>query len=101
MSGSRKSPRKPRDARERVQVTSPSTPFGKVASAVATWPGPSWLTDARKAAMNRFAAAGLPSTRLEAWRTTPLPDLGTEAFVAGAPSTATVASDLVSRFAVD
>ncbi len=64
------------------------SPFGEIASAVTTWPGPAWLSEARTAAIGRFNAAGLPSTKLEAWRTTPLPNLGTDSFVADAISVA-------------
>ncbi len=75
------------------------TPFSEIASAVKTWSGPAWLTDTRKAAIDRFATAGLPTTRLEGWRTTPLPDLGPAAFVPGFASTANKAKAVVGAFA--
>ncbi|MEO8362222.1 MAG: Fe-S cluster assembly protein SufD [Vicinamibacteria bacterium] len=64
-----------------------AAPFAEIAAAVQTWSGPAWLTDSRKAAIARFEAAGLPTPRLEAWRTTPLPDLGTKAFFPGFAAT--------------
>ena len=73
-------------------------PFSQIASAVKTWSGPPWLTDARKAAIDRFSSAGLPTTRLEGWRTTPLPDLGTKAFFPGFASTVNKASAVVAPF---
>lgn len=63
-----------------------------------TWSGPAWLTDTRKAAIDRFALAGLPTTRLEEWRTTPLPDLGTRAFFPGFASTVNKARAVVEPF---
>lgn len=72
-----------------------AAPFSEVLSAATTWSGPSWLTSSRKAAVGRFSAAGLPTTKLEAWRTTPLPDLGRKAFFPGFASTANRASALV------
>lgn len=66
-----------------------SAPFSDIASAVKTWAGPAWLTDARKAALARFSLAGLPTTRLEGWRTTPLPDLGAIPLLQGSASTPT------------
>ncbi len=73
-------------------------PFSEIASAVKTWSGPAWLTDTRKAAIDRFALAGLPTTRLEAWRTTPLPELGTKALSPGFASTANRAQTAVEPF---
>ena len=73
-------------------------PFAEIAAAVQTWSGPSWLTDARKAAIARFASAGLPTPKLEAWRTTPLPDLGTKAFFPGFASTVNKARAAVAPF---
>jgi Fe-S cluster assembly protein SufD len=79
-------------------MVGPTAPFSEIASALKTWSGPSWLTDARKAAIERFSFAGLPTTRLEAWRTTPLPDLGTKAFFPGFASTVNKAEALVAPF---
>lgn len=75
-----------------------AAPFSEVSSAVRTWSGPSWLTDARKAAIERFDRGGLPTTRDESWRTTPLPDLGARAFFPGFASTANRASGVVRPF---
>jgi Fe-S cluster assembly protein SufD len=44
-------------------------------------PGPSWLRDARVAAMARFAETGFPTTRDEEWRFTPITPLVNTAFV--------------------
>ena len=76
----------------------PVAPFSEIAAAVKTWSGPAWLTDSRKAAIDRFALEGLPTTRLEGWRTTPLPDLGTRAFFPGFASTVNKAEALVAPF---
>jgi len=73
-------------------------PFSQIASAVKTWSGPAWLTDARNAAIDRFVSAGLPTTRLETWRTTPLPDLGSSALFPGFASTANKAKAVVAPF---
>jgi Fe-S cluster assembly protein SufD len=62
-------------------------PFSKVCSEASKRSSPVWLAGAREAALSRVEAAGLPTTRLESWRTTPLPDLGTESFVSGSPAT--------------
>jgi Fe-S cluster assembly protein SufD len=78
-----------------------AAPFSGITSAAATWSGPSWLTDSRKAAIDRFVTAGLPTTKLEAWRTTPLPDLGKTVFVPGFASTVNKASVLVAPFLAD
>lgn len=69
-------------------MTRAAAPFSQISSAVRTWSGPSWLAELRKEAIERFEASGLPTTRQEAWRTTPLPDLGTHAFFPGFASTA-------------
>ncbi|MBK5255644.1 MAG: SufD family Fe-S cluster assembly protein [Vicinamibacteria bacterium] len=79
-------------------MTGPSAPFSEIASAVPSWGGPSWLSDARKSAVARFVSAGLPTTRIEAWRTTPLPDLGKMAYAPGSASTANQAGALVKPF---
>lgn len=79
-------------------MSATSAPFSEIASAVKTWSGPAWLTDTRKAAIDRFALAGLPTTRLEEWRTTPLPDLGTRAFFPGFASTVNKARAVVEPF---
>jgi|CXWL01.1.fsa_nt_gi Fe-S cluster assembly protein SufD len=63
------------------------TPFSEIVSAVNTSPGPAWLDEVRAAAANRFNLAGLPTTRQEAWRTTPLPNFGSEAFAVEAHAT--------------
>lgn len=80
-------------------VSRSATPFDEIASAVKTWSGPAWLTDTRKAAAARFALAGLPTTRLEAWRTTPLPDLGAKTLFPGFASTVNKAKSVVAPFA--
>jgi len=76
-------------------------PFSEIASAVKTWSGPAWLTDTRKAAIDRFTLAGLPTTRLEGWRTTPLPDLGAGALFPGFASTVNKATSVVQPFTQD
>ena len=76
----------------------PCAPFSEVSSALRTWSGPSWLMETRKAAIDRFEVNGLPTTRLENWRTTPLPDLGTRAFFPGFASTANKAKSVVAPF---
>ncbi len=73
-------------------------PFSEVASAAKTWAGPAWLTDTRQAALDRFALAGLPTTRLEPWRTTPLPDFGGGAFSPGFASSPNPAKAVVGPF---
>ena len=75
-----------------------AAPFSEIASAVKTWSGPAWLTDARKAAIDRFTLAGLPTTRLEGWRTTPLPDLGGRPLFPGFASTVNKATAVVRSF---
>lgn len=75
-----------------------AAPFSEIASAVKTWSGPAWLTDTRRAAIDRFGLAGLPTTRLEAWRTTPLPDFGPAALSPGFASTANKAKSVVQPF---
>lgn len=79
-------------------MSSAVAPFSEIASAVKTWSGPAWLTDTRKSAIDRFVLAGLPTTRLEAWRTTPLPELGTKALSPGFASTANRAQAVVEPF---
>lgn len=79
-------------------MVSVAAPFSEIASAVKTWSGPAWLTEARKAAIDRFKTAGLPTTQLEAWRTSPLPDLGTKAFFPGFAATANRAKAVVEPF---
>ena len=74
------------------------TPFSAVASAAPAWSGPSWLADARRAAIDRFSTAGLPTQRLEAWRTTPLPDFGTRPLVQGIASAGHGAFTVVAPF---
>jgi len=76
-------------------------PFSGIASAVMTWSGPAWLTDARAAAVARFSLAGLPTTRLEGWRTTPFPDLGPRALFPGFASTVNKAKIVVEPFTAD
>jgi Fe-S cluster assembly protein SufD len=75
-----------------------AAPFSEIASAVKTWSGPAWLTDTRSAAIERFSLAGLPTTRLEDWRTTPMPDFGTAALSPGFASTANKAKSVVDPF---
>jgi Fe-S cluster assembly protein SufD len=62
------------------------TPFSAICSEVSKGSHPAWLVASRQAARNRVEANGLPTTRIESWRTTPLPDLGTESFVSGLAS---------------
>lgn len=76
-----------------------ASPFSEIASAVKTWSGPAWLTDTRREAIDRFALAGLPTPRLEGWRTTPLPDLGASIFAPGFASTVNKANAVVESFA--
>ena len=78
-----------------------TTPFAEVASALRTWSGPAWLTNARHAAAARFEKAGLPTTRIEAWRTTPLPELPAKVYFPGFASTANRAQSLVAPFLAD
>ena len=75
-----------------------AAPFSEIASAVKTWSGPAWLTDTRRAAVDRFARLGLPTTKLEDWRTTPLPDLSSRSLVPGFASTANKARAVVEPF---
>ena len=75
-----------------------SSAFSEIASAVKTWSGPAWLTETRKAAIDRFVLAGLPTTRLEAWRTTPLPDFGAISLFPGFASTVNRAKAVVELF---
>jgi Fe-S cluster assembly protein SufD len=76
----------------------PAGAFSEIASAVKTWSGPAWLTDTRKAAIDRFGSAGLPTPKLESWRTTPLPDLGSKPLSPGFASTVNKAKSVVSPF---
>lgn len=73
-------------------------PFSEIVSALTTWSGPAWLTHVRKSAIDRFSAAGLPTPRLEDWRTTPLPDLGPRAFFPGFAATVNKAKAVVAPF---
>ena len=82
-------------------MAAPVSSFSEIASAVKTWSGPAWLTDARKEAIDRFSLAGLPTTRLEGWRTTPFPDLGAKALFPGFASTANKAKAVVEPFISD
>ena len=79
-------------------MATPTAPFSEIASAVKTWSGPAWLTETRSAAIERFALAGLPTTRLEGWRTTPMPDFRTAALFPGFASTANKAKSVVEPF---
>jgi Fe-S cluster assembly protein SufD len=63
------------------------TPFSEICSEASKGSGPGWLMAARRDARDRVEATGLPTTRIESWRTTPLPDFGSNAFVSGSPST--------------
>src|SRR5215218_3446926 len=47
--------------------------------------GPSWLRQVRERAMADFAAQGLPTTRDEEWRFTPVTPIADTAFVPGEP----------------
>ena len=76
-------------------MATPTAPFSEIASAVKAWSGPAWLTETRSAAIERFALAGLPTTRLEGWRTTPMPDFRTAALFPGFASTANKAKSVV------
>ncbi len=75
------------------------SPFSAIASVAHTAPGPAWLSQIRAAALDRLNLAGLPTTRQEAWRTTPLPSFGSEAFAVEAHATdPSGAKALVSAF---
>lgn len=74
------------------------SPFADIASAATTWSGPAWLTAFRRSALDRFAQTGLPTTRLESWRTTPLPELGTRALSPGFASLTSEAQRLAEPF---
>jgi len=63
------------------------SPFSEIASVANTAPGPAWLSEIRAAAVDRFNLAGMPTTRQEAWRTTPLPNFGPEVFAAESAAT--------------
>lgn len=52
-----------------------ATPFSRAVEAATNPTEAPWLARVRRDASERFAAAGLPTPRLEAWRTTPLPEL--------------------------
>lgn len=75
------------------------SPFSEIASVAEAVPCPGWLSQIRAAALDRFNLAGLPTTRQEAWRTTPLPNFGSEPFAVEALATdPSGAKALVSAF---
>jgi Fe-S cluster assembly protein SufD len=49
-------------------------------------PGPGWLADLRTAAFDRFTDKGLPTTRDEAWRQTPIAPITRRAWSPAAPA---------------
>jgi Fe-S cluster assembly protein SufD len=53
--------------------------------------GTGWIDELRRDAIDRFAEAGLPDRRLEAWKFTGLANLEKHAFTPGQAATATVA----------
>lgn len=74
-----------------------SPPFHDITAAARTWSGPSWLKKRRADAASRFEELGLPTTRLENWRHTPLPaSLSSQEFVPGFASTANFAKEVVA-----
>ena len=82
-------------------TTNPATPFGEIAMAARTWSGPEWLTAARRDAAARYEVAGLPTTALEAWRSSPLPALPKRPLSAGFASTANRAASLIATMVGD
>jgi len=61
---------------------------------------PTWLQDARHAAMQAFNGLGLPDTRQEAWKYTSLRPLQRQAFALAEGITAETTSEDVSRLAI-
>jgi Fe-S cluster assembly protein SufD len=86
-------------------VPEASTRFGRLINerlAARHGDGPSWLHLRREAAATRFAAIGLPSSRDEAWRYTPLQgllsrEIGSSVPDAGAPDPAEVGAVLLQQ----
>lgn len=69
--------------------------FEDLAAAVADGAGdPAWLAELRRAALARFAEVGLPGSKDEEWRFTPLQALASVQFGARRPSSALGAADL-------
>ena len=59
---------------------------------------PGWLRDARKEAISRFATAGFPTTRQEAWRLTDVKSIVTSPFaLAPVPEGGEVSAETVER----
>lgn len=61
-----------------------STPFSALAAQAELAEGPEWLIERRRTAFARFAEVGIPTSRDEEWRFTPVGSLATRTFrVAG------------------
>lgn len=57
-----------------------STPFSALATQAALTEGPRWLLDLRRAAFDRFSGVGVPTSRDEEWRFTPVGSLASRSF---------------------
>ena len=69
--------------------------FTELAMAATGAPGdPPWLTELRRAALARFNEVGLPGSKDEEWRFTPLQSLASVPFVARRPGPSLDAADL-------
>ncbi len=69
--------------------------FAALAETAAT-SGPAWLVARRRAAAARFAEVGVPSSRDEEWRFTPVAAIGTTAWTAPAASAPVTAADVAA-----
>ena len=67
------------------------------ARAVPDWREPSWLREARARALASFRAQGLPTTRMEAWRFTPIAPLAPIAEAPARPREVPRGSELGAR----
>lgn len=69
----------------------------EVQSATASAELPDWLEQTRRAAMERFAATGFPTSRDEEWRFTPVGPI-TRTSWSPAPQSALISADTLDRF---
>ncbi len=58
--------------------------------------GPGWLVERRRAAAQRFAEVGIPTTRDEEWRVTPVGTIGATAWAAPGASPAVTAAQVAA-----
>ncbi len=84
----------PSDARGRDLQTSGGTAFSELFELAATAGSPPWLADLRLAGAMRFAAVGLPGSKDEEWRFTPVGGLAGTAWRTPAASPALDAAAL-------